>query len=117
MSPDQVRALLLTEARKLEAKPWRSTGVGLWCRKHGVHKGHVSEFLNDKRLPTTAILDALGLEWRIMAKSDETSERLARRMGATFSRSRDTVTRALETPACICADPSGEHAPYCLAVD
>ena len=54
-------------------------GFGLrgWCEFHGVAVGHASEFLNGKRNPTTDILDALGLEWRIVpkqAKKKEASE-------------------------------------------
>lgn len=68
MSEDDVRALVLAEARKCEDKPWRSTGVAKWCKLHNVNRGHVSEFMNGKRAPTSDLLNALGLEWRIMRR-------------------------------------------------
>lgn len=67
---DDVRALLVEQARECEPQPWRSTGIAKWCAKHGVKRGHCSEFLNGKRLPTTDLLDALGLEWRICRKAE-----------------------------------------------
>lgn len=67
MSLDEVRALLLRRAKKHIARKG-SSGVTAWAKHHGVSKGHVSEFVAGKRLPTTAILDALGLEWRICRK-------------------------------------------------
>lgn len=70
MSIDDVRELLLAEARKCEPQPWRSTGIAKWCTKHGVNRGHVSEFMNGKRAPTSDVLEALGLEWRIESKGN-----------------------------------------------
>lgn len=67
MTLDQVRALLLARAAKFKIRA-RETHLGQWCKAHRVSKGHVSEFLNGKRLPTTDILNALGLEWRICRK-------------------------------------------------
>ncbi len=67
MTSDEVRALLLKRAARY-AKNRGSSGVTGWARHHGISKGHVSEFLAGKRLPTTAILDALNLEWRISRK-------------------------------------------------
>ena len=67
MTLESVRALILRRA-----KPFRkyrgTTGVKAWCEAHGVAATHVSEFLNGKRGPTADMLDALGLEWRIMRK-------------------------------------------------
>ena len=59
MTADEVRALM-----DKRVKP----SLTEWCRVHGVAKSHASEFLNGKRLPTTDLLDALGLEWRICRK-------------------------------------------------
>ena len=70
MSEDDVRQLLLKEAAAMEPKPWRSTGIGKWCTVNAVKRSHVSEFMNGKRLPTSDLLNALGLEWRIVPKGD-----------------------------------------------
>ena len=68
MTEDEVRKLLLRRA-----KPYRkyrgTTGVSAWCDAHGVAKTHVSDFMNGRRRPMADLLDALGLEWRIMRKS------------------------------------------------
>jgi hypothetical protein len=67
MTLDQVRKMLIQRAKKYQV--YRGTsGVCAWCSAHGVAKARASEFLSGKRLPTTDILDALGLEWRVMRK-------------------------------------------------
>lgn len=67
MTEDQVRELFV---RRLEKHRGRRGSIGLrpWCRAHGVTVSHASEFLGGRRLPTTDVLDALGLEWRITRK-------------------------------------------------
>jgi len=64
---DQARKLLLREAKKCQVYA-NTTGVTAWCTANGVSKARASEFLAGKRLPTTDILNALGLEWRVMKK-------------------------------------------------
>lgn len=68
MPLDDVRALLLKRASRFASARRGSTGVAAWTRHHGVSKSHVSEFLMGKRLPTTDVLEALNLEWRICRK-------------------------------------------------
>lgn len=67
MTENQVRELLL---RRIEKFRNRRGSIGLrpWCKANAVAISHASEFLNGKRLPTTDLLDALGLEWRIVRK-------------------------------------------------
>jgi hypothetical protein len=72
MTEDEVRALILTEAAKHEPKPWRSTGIGKWCKAKGINRAHVSEFMNGRRAPRLSILIALGLEWGIVPKATPT---------------------------------------------
>jgi hypothetical protein len=67
MEPDHVRKLLLRRAKGFSRYKGNS-GVGAWCKAHNVSRAHASEFLNGKRLPTTDLLNALGLEWRIMRR-------------------------------------------------
>ncbi len=67
MTPDAVRALVQKRARRHAARK-NSTGVTAWGKAHGVAKSHLSEFMAGKRLPTTDILDALNLEWRIVRR-------------------------------------------------
>lgn len=64
MTEDQVRALVDRKAR-----PNRNQ----WCEATGVRKSHLSEFMAGKRRPTTDVLNALGLEYRIVRKRKETS--------------------------------------------
>lgn len=61
MTIEQVQALLLRKANK-------SGTVYAWCKENDVSRQRASEFLAGKRLPTTDILEALGLEWRVMRK-------------------------------------------------
>lgn len=67
MTNEDVRKLLLRRA-----KPYRkyrgTTGVKPWCEAHGVHASHVSDFMTGNRNPAPDLLEALGLEWRIMRK-------------------------------------------------
>jgi hypothetical protein len=69
MTEDQVRAMVM-EAIKPFAKGITHTGFTHWCRASGVKLSHASEFMNGKRSPTTDLLDALGLEYRIMPKDE-----------------------------------------------
>ena len=59
MTPDEVREMVWKKAKP----SWRE-----WCRVHRVSISHLSEFMNEKRGPTTDILSALQLEWRIVRK-------------------------------------------------
>lgn len=68
MTDDAVRALLLKRAKRF-AKYRGATGVIGWCHKHGVSRSHTNEFLNGKRGAATDLLDALGLEYRIVRKT------------------------------------------------
>lgn len=72
MTLESVRKLLLRRA-KGSAKYKNSTGVKAWCTENGVQNSHACEFLNGKRLPTTDLLEALGLEWRVMRRSPAAS--------------------------------------------
>lgn len=67
MTDDQVRDLIRKRAAR-HAKRKGSTGITAWARAKGVTKSHLSEFLAGKRSPTTDVLDALGLEYRIVRK-------------------------------------------------
>lgn len=67
MSEDDVRAMIRRKAKR-HAKRAGSTGVTAWGKAHGLSRGHLSDFMNGHRGPVTAILDALGLEWRICRK-------------------------------------------------
>lgn len=69
MTEDDVRQMLLDRAAPF-AKRKRSTGVAGWCAHHGIQRGHVSEFLSGRRAMRTSILDALGLQWSIVPKSE-----------------------------------------------
>jgi hypothetical protein len=75
---DQVRELLLRRAAPFAANKG-STGIYGWCEAHGVNRTHVSDFMNAKRMPGNDMLDALGLEWRVMRK---VGERHARKVEA-----------------------------------
>jgi hypothetical protein len=68
MTLEAVRRLLLRRA-KGASRYKNVTGVKAWCKTHGVANSHASEFLNGKRLPTADLLEALGLEWRVMKKT------------------------------------------------
>lgn len=69
MTLDQVRKMLRREAKKCQVYK-NTSGVSAWCTANGVAKARASEFLAGKRLPTTDILNALGLEWRVMHKTN-----------------------------------------------
>ncbi len=68
MNETQVRDLLLKKAQS-HARRKGSLGMRAWAEAHGIPPSRVSEFLAGKRLPNPAILDALGLEWRIVRKA------------------------------------------------
>lgn len=72
MTLDQVRKRLLRAAKPF-AVYRGSTGVRGWCIAHSVHAPHVSEFMNGKRPPAPDLLEALGLEWRVMRKAAHSS--------------------------------------------
>jgi len=67
MSEDEVRELVRKRSAR-HVKRLRSTGVTAWGKAHGISKGHLSEFMTGKRAPTTDILNALNLEWRIVRR-------------------------------------------------
>lgn len=59
MSEDDVRDLLTRRAR---------SGLRPWCRANAVSESHANEFLNGRRGPASDLLNALGLEYRIVRK-------------------------------------------------
>lgn len=67
MTLDAVRKLLLRSAKPFAVYKG-STGVKGWCKANGVANSHACEFLNGQRNPTSDLLEALGLEWRVMRK-------------------------------------------------
>lgn len=69
MTLDQVRNLLLRKAAK-HTTGRKGAGIYGWCKAHGVSRSHATEFVNGERLPTTDLLEALGLEWRVMRKTN-----------------------------------------------
>lgn len=68
MTLDQVRKLLLRKCKPYAAGAHTGFGLTAWCDAHGVAKTHASDFLAGKRNPGTDLLEALGLEWRVMKK-------------------------------------------------
>lgn len=68
MTLDEVRSLLLKKAEKSQVYR-NTTGVRRWCEENGVQHPHVTEFLQGRRNPPNDMLDALGLEWRVMRKA------------------------------------------------
>lgn len=68
MTLESTRKLLLRKCKPYTAKDGRGFGLKPWCRAHGVAPTHASDFLSGKRLPAGDLLEALGLEWRIMRK-------------------------------------------------
>lgn len=67
MTEDQVRALLLRRAKPFAVNKG-TTGVRNWCEAHGVINTHVSDFLLGKRRAPNDLIEALGLEYRIVRK-------------------------------------------------
>lgn len=65
---DAVRKLLLRKCKPYLSKDGRGFGLKGWCRAHGVASTHASDFLQGKRNPGSDLLEALGLEWRVMRK-------------------------------------------------
>jgi hypothetical protein len=70
MTVEELRVLVRDQCREHMKPKKNSTGLSGWCLEHGLSKGQVSEFLNGARSPPPKMLDALGLEWRIVRKSD-----------------------------------------------
>ena len=68
MTYDEIRARLLAEAAPYRIEGPQSNGVSIWCAKHGVNKSAASRFLHHKLGPGSDLLEALGLEWRIVPK-------------------------------------------------
>lgn len=67
MTENEVRILLRKAINDLG-------GVRAWCRAADVRcNSHVSEFLTGKRSPSSEVLDALGLEYRIVSKCSATN--------------------------------------------
>lgn len=69
MTLHAVRRLLLRKCKPYLAKNGKGFGLKPWCRAHGVAPTHASDFLTGKRNPASDLLEALGLEWRVMRKS------------------------------------------------
>lgn len=67
MTEEDVRALITKRAAPY-ARKRGSTGEFGWAQHHGIIRSHLNEFMNGARGPSTSILDALGLEWRIVRK-------------------------------------------------
>lgn len=67
MTEQAVRDLVLVRARRL-ARNRGSSGFTAWCLKHGVNKGHASDFMNGKKGPGSDLLKALNLEYRIVRR-------------------------------------------------
>ena len=71
MTLDDVREMVrerASEYRGTGARGPKGNGLRGWCEDNDVRIGHASEFLNGKRNPCSDLLDALGLEWRIVPK-------------------------------------------------
>lgn len=62
---DAVRRLLLERAKPF-ARQKNSAGLRVWGEAHDIPISRISEFMNSKRGPTTKLLAALGLEYRII---------------------------------------------------
>jgi hypothetical protein len=71
MSFEDIRKILRAQIAEFQGTGARGTkGIGLrgWCEENNVASGHASEFLNGKRYPASDLLQALGLEWKIVPK-------------------------------------------------
>lgn len=68
MTLEQVRKRLLRVCKPYTSKDGRGFGLKAWCRANGVASTHASDFLAGKRNPANDLLEALGLEWRVMPK-------------------------------------------------
>ena len=79
MTLDQVRNLLRKRIAPYRGK--RGIGLRPWCAAQGVNVSHASEFLDGRRLPTTDLLNALDLEWRVMRKPRRAQSEDARKKG------------------------------------
>lgn len=69
VTEDEIRDLVRKQASPYATAKVGSTGVTIWGIMNGVHKGALSSFMAGKRAPGTDLLDALGLEWRIVPKA------------------------------------------------
>lgn len=58
-----------TVRKLLAARIAKAGGLRKWCKISGANNGHTCDFLNGKRHPATDVLDALGLEYRIVRKT------------------------------------------------
>lgn len=71
---DQVRNLIADAALPF-ARRKGSSGLRGWCEHHNIACSHTVEFMQGKRGPATSILNALGLEWRVVHKVDDAALR------------------------------------------
>jgi hypothetical protein len=67
MTLEAVRKMLLQKTKQ-HAIYAGSSGLKGWCREYGVTHSHASEFVKGKKKPGSDLLEALGLEWRVMRK-------------------------------------------------
>ena len=73
MTYDDVRLLVLQRAAPYKSARINATGVTRWCADHGVSSKTLTSFMSGKLGPGTDLLNALDLEWRIVAKDDTQS--------------------------------------------
>lgn len=73
MTYDDVRLLVLQAAEPYKSSRARATGVTRWCAANGVSSKSLTSFMSGKIGPGTDLLNALDLEWRIVAKGDTQS--------------------------------------------
>ena len=73
MTYDDVRLLVLERAQPYKSDRVRSTGVTRWCADNGVSSKSLTSFMSGKTGPGTDLLNALGLEWRIVPKDSTLS--------------------------------------------
>jgi len=66
MTLEQVRKLVARECRPYQGQ--KGFGLRKWCEAKGVAQTHASDFMSGKRNPGSDLLEALGLEWRVMRK-------------------------------------------------
>lgn len=71
MTLEQVRNLVLRKAKPYTGQ--KGFGLRGWCEANGVAQTHASDFMSGKRNPGNDLLEALGLEWRVMRKTSPRS--------------------------------------------
>lgn len=70
MTYDDIRLMLLEQAAPYKSDRVRATGITRWCAVNGVSSKNVTSFMSRKTGPGTDLLNALDLEWRIVARND-----------------------------------------------